>query len=103
MKTRTSRQGEPSDRSWLSKNQKPIIAILLALVAALAPYTGYKEYKEYKAEKPSVSVTIEAPKDNGPVVEILSRLEIEGLIDKAIKARHEKNLKLFKQKEAWEQ
>jgi len=75
--------------------------IFAAALAILASYTGYEkvdEYRQANATKTDLTVKIESVAQDIA----LSQVEIQSMIDKSLKQRHEKDLQIFKQKEAWE-
>lgn len=82
-----------------------IFAILLSIILS---YFGYEKVEEYRASKnqpasatADVKVNIEAgPAHSHPTV--VGRDAIKALIREAIEAQHEKDLKTFSKKEAWE-
>ena len=75
--------------------------VMMAALAILSSYLGYDKYQASKAEpaNQSVEVNIASVPDS---LSGLGRAEVERMIDKAIAARHDKNLRLFKAKEKWE-
>ena len=75
--------------------------VMMAALAILSSYLGYEKYEASKAEpgNQSVEVHIESVPDS---LSGLGRVEVERMIEKAIRSRHEKNLHLFKKKESWD-
>jgi len=96
----------PQGRGWLAKNQKAIIAILVAVL----PYVGYNGYKDVKQalappQSNTVTVNVESVPEamsshvHAPVV---ARSEIQAMIEKSINDHFEKARELFREKESWE-
>jgi len=84
--------------------------VVMAALAILSSYLGYDKYEQIQAAKSepgnqSVEVNIASVPDSlashthGPV---LSRVEVERMIEKAVRDRHAKDLEVFKQLESWE-
>ena len=76
--------------------------VMMAALAILSSYLGFEKYEASKAEpgNQSVEVNIASVPDS---LSGLGHIEVERMIEKAIKSRHEKDLRLFKQKETWDQ
>lgn len=80
----------------------------MAALAILSSYLGYDKYERAQADSAgsqSVEVNIASVPDSLSAHshgKVYSRIEIENLIKNAIELRHEKNLVLFRKKEAWD-
>ena len=82
--------------------QKTWAGVIMAALAILSSYLGYDKYEQYKESKSGSSQSVEVHIESIPDSATLTKVEVERMIEKAIKARHEKNLVLFKQKESWD-
>jgi hypothetical protein len=81
--------------------------IFAALLTVIASYFGYQKVEEHRNAQPAgdvkVDVKVEAPAGGSHShAPVLTRIEIQTLIDKAISAQHEKDVQVFKHKEPWE-
>lgn len=86
----------------------PLAAKVYAMLFAIAAsFMGYEKVEEYRASNApgdvTVDVVIEAPTgsthSHGTV---LTRTDIKQLIREAIEAQHKEDVRIFKQKEPWE-
>ncbi len=97
---------------WDSPLASRLFAALLTLVAS---YLGYEKVEEYRSDaaaaaavaaesNQSVDIRIEAPiKSSGHSHgSVVSKIVIERMIEKEIKALHERDVEEFKRKESWD-
>jgi len=74
----------------------------MAALTIVSSYLGYDKYEQYKESKAASSQSVEVNIASIPDSATLTKGAVERMIEKAIKAQHEKDVKKFKARESWE-